>query len=93
MEKETSISNDIKEKFKQLSKKAVKEYDIHTQLVQIVGKRWSYVAGEIIHDPKYEVEKIRLSKDIGIIVYLPKGHTVSEEKIRKIFQPLLKINK
>lgn len=69
MEKETSISEDkLIEKLNQVAAFVKKKYGIHIRFAEILGKRWSYIAGE-----KEDIfilpltERIKVNERFGLI--------------------------
>ncbi len=67
MEKETSTSKDrLIAKFMEITELIKKEYNVNIWLVEILGKRWSYIAGER-EDSLLPPERIQLNERFGVV--------------------------
>ncbi len=81
-EKEISISN--LEEFSKIAGFLEKRYGIKICFVHIFGNRWSYIAGNREGIFSSFPERIKLSKNLGVIV--SKWHQLDEKNKREIIE-------
>ena len=47
---------------------AYKDFGIRLWFVEVLGRRWSYMAGEMPeHPPQSDIQRIELERDIGLV--------------------------
>lgn len=68
MEKETSTSkNKLIAKFIETTELIKEKYDVNIWLVEILGRRWSYIAGEREDSPLLPPECTQLNERFGVV--------------------------
>ena len=89
VEKETS-GHDLKTALDTLSQRARGGLSLQIWFVEILGRRWSYVAGEKIEKPpEADVHRIFLKNNIGAVS--DTWEKLSDKKRRKLIDVLNKI--